>query len=71
MGLIGLIKAMFGQRPGRDISGLADATLDAGAIDESVALMQGVSVYQLTDQGLALQATLQGTKYWQDDKLND
>ena len=64
---------------GWDFSGQADAAAttdaeagdEAGAMDESIALMQGVSVYQLTDQGLALQATLQGTKYWQDDKLNN
>lgn len=63
---------------GWDFSGQADAAAttdaeageEAGAADESIALMQGVSVYQLTDKGLALQATLQGTKYWQDDKLN-
>jgi lipid-binding SYLF domain-containing protein len=64
---------------GWDFSGQADAaaTTDAeenqqgGAMDESVALMKEVSVYQLTDKGLALQATLQGTKYWQDKDLNE
>jgi len=63
---------------GWDFSGQADAaaTTDAdekeqaGAMDESLALMKEVSVYQLTDKGLALQVTLQGTKYWQDGKLN-
>ena len=39
-------------------------------MDESMALMNDVTVYQLTDAGLALQATLQGTKYWKDGKLN-
>jgi hypothetical protein len=29
-----------------------------------------VSLYQLTENGLALQATLQGTKYWKSKKLN-
>ena len=46
---------------GWDFSGQADAaaTTDAdnkaelGALDESVALMDGVSVYQMTDKGLA------------------
>jgi hypothetical protein len=32
--------------------------------------IQGASVYQLTDKGLALQATLQSTKYWTSDKLD-
>lgn len=30
----------------------------------------GVYLYQMTDAGLALQATIQGTKYWKDDDLN-
>jgi len=30
----------------------------------------GVYVYQITKKGLALQITLQGTKYYKDDDLN-
>ena len=30
----------------------------------------GVKLYQITDDGLALQATIQGTKFWKDDELN-
>lgn len=48
----------------------ADARTEAGAADSAVSLADGVTVYQLTDKGLALQATLQGTRYWKDDKLN-
>lgn len=48
----------------------ADAQKEAGAVDMAATLTQGVSVYQLTDKGLALQATLQGTKYWKNDDLN-
>jgi hypothetical protein len=29
-----------------------------------------VEVYQFTKNGIALQATLQGTKYWKDRDLN-
>jgi hypothetical protein len=29
-----------------------------------------MEVYQLTKNGLALQATVQGTKYWKDKELN-
>ena len=59
---------------GWDFSGQADAaakSADKGA-EGSVAasLVNGVSVYQLTEAGLALQATLQGTKYWVNDDLN-
>ena len=31
---------------------------------------QKVKMYQLTEQGLAAQATMQGYKYWPDDELN-
>jgi hypothetical protein len=41
-----------------------------GSAEGAATLVQGVTVYQLTDQGLALQATLQGTKYWKNDDLN-
>ena len=30
----------------------------------------GVKLFQLTESGLALQATIQGTKYWKDEDLN-
>jgi len=29
-----------------------------------------VTIYQFTETGLALQATIKGTKFWLDDKLN-
>jgi hypothetical protein len=32
--------------------------------------INSVSIYQLMENGLALQATLQGTKYWKSQKLN-
>ena len=59
---------------GWDFSGQADAaakSTDKGAEGSAAAsLVDGVSVYQLTEAGLALQATLQGTKYWVSDSLN-
>ncbi len=59
---------------GWDFSGQADAaakTSDKGAEGSAATtVVNGVSVYQLTEAGLALQATLQGTKYWKSDKLN-
>lgn len=59
---------------GWDFSGQADAaakTTDKGG-EGSVAAtaINGVSIYQLTEAGLTLQATLQGTKYWKSEKLN-
>jgi lipid-binding SYLF domain-containing protein len=59
---------------GWDFSGQADAA--AKSDDKGAALagagtvQQGVEVFQLTKNGLALQATLQGTKYWKDKDLN-
>ena len=51
----------------------ADAAAKAGekggAIGGEV-LVDGVTVYQLTESGLALQATVKGTKYWKDASLN-
>lgn len=38
----------------------------AGAVD----IAPGIKLYQLTQHGLALQATIQGTKFWIDDELS-
>jgi hypothetical protein len=32
--------------------------------------MDGIKVYQLTESGIALQATVQGTKFYKDPNLN-
>jgi lipid-binding SYLF domain-containing protein len=59
---------------GWDFSGQADAaakTTDRGGEASAAGtVVNGVSIYQLTEAGLALQATLQGTKYWKSDSLN-
>lgn len=59
---------------GWDLSGQADAAAkagtDGGEISEAGTVVNGATVYQLTENGLALQATIQGTKYWADDDLN-
>jgi lipid-binding SYLF domain-containing protein len=59
---------------GWDFSGQADAAAKSdrkgGAATGSAALVPGVEVYQITRNGIALQATLQGTKYWRDKDLN-
>ena len=55
-------------------SGQADAAAKAGdkggAYSGAVQVEPGVWVYQITKNGLALQLTLQGTKYYKDDDLN-
>jgi len=59
---------------GWDASGQADATAKAGneggSYSGATSVAPGVWVYQITKNGLALQATLQGTKYSRDDDLN-
>jgi len=55
-------------------SGQAAAAAKAGdkggAYSGAVEVAPGVWVYQITKNGLALQLTLQGTKYYKDDDLN-
>ena len=55
-------------------SGQADAAAktskSGGAYSGATMIEPGVWVYQITKKGLALQLTLQGTKYYKDDDLN-
>ena len=59
---------------GWDADAHAEASAKSGqkgaAYEGAISVAPGVWVYQLTETGLALQATLQGTKYSKDDKLN-
>jgi len=48
----------------------AKAGKSGGAYSGAVEVDPGVWVYQITKNGLALQLTLQGTKYYKDDDLN-
>lgn len=41
-----------------------------GAMSGAAAVADGVSMYQLTDKGLAAEITAKGTKYYKDDELN-
>jgi len=58
---------------GLSFGGNADAAAKAstqGAAVGGELLLDGIKVYQLTESGIALQATLQGTKFWKDKELN-
>jgi lipid-binding SYLF domain-containing protein len=58
---------------GLNIGANADAAAKASTQGEAVGgelLLDGVKVYQLTESGLALQATIQGTKFFKDPELN-
>ncbi len=61
----------------------ADGTVSAGSSTDlragtqksdvtgaALATRGGMEVYQFTESGVALQATVSGTKYWKDSKLN-
>jgi len=43
---------------------------DGGAINAAITVAPGIRLYKLTENGLAIQATIQGTKYWKDGDLN-
>jgi lipid-binding SYLF domain-containing protein len=48
----------------------AKSSTGGGALSGAVSVSPGIWVYQMTDKGLALQLTLQGTKYYKNDDLN-
>jgi lipid-binding SYLF domain-containing protein len=59
---------------GWEWGGEADAAAKSGdtgaAAAASADVQGGIEVYLLTEAGVALQATVSGTKYWKDDELN-
>ena len=62
------------QQEGWDFSAQADANLESesegAGMETAVTAMPGTKIYQMTDAGVALQATLQGTKFWANKDLN-
>ena len=59
---------------GWEANAQADAAAKAddkgGAFNGAITVAPGIRLYKLTKSGLALQATIQGTKYWKDGDLN-
>ena len=43
---------------------------DKGGAASGEVVIENITIYQLTETGLALQATIKGTKYWKDEELN-
>lgn len=62
------------QTEGWDFAGKADAGAESGGkgagTEQAITVVPGTTIYQLTEAGIALQATLQGTKFWADEDLN-
>jgi lipid-binding SYLF domain-containing protein len=60
---------------GWTFGGESDAAFKGGdtgaAMSGALAVAPGLRIYQLTQSGLALQATVHGTKYWVDTYVND
>ena len=61
-------------RSGWEFGGHADAAAKAGEsggeLSGEGAIGSGIEAYSMTESGLALQATVAGTKYWKDKNLN-
>jgi lipid-binding SYLF domain-containing protein len=59
---------------GWEFGGQADAAAKSsekgGAVGGQASFNQTIEIYTLTEAGVALQATIAGTKYWKDDELN-
>ena len=71
-GITRLNDARVAQELGADSLGFVFVPASARFLTPEAAatIVPGVQIYQMTEAGLALQATLQGTKYWKDDELN-
>lgn len=59
---------------GWEFGGSADATAEAGeqggGAETRGTVSRDIEVYQLTDSGVSLQATVRGTRFWRDNELN-
>ena len=59
---------------GWEVGGHADASAKAGdkggAVNSAGDVSSGMEIYQITESGLALQATVTAAKYWKDKDLN-
>ncbi len=62
------------EKEGWDFSGQADLNAESNTegdgAETAYTAMPGTTIYQITEQGLAAQITLQGTKFWPDEDLN-
>jgi len=59
-----------GWQAGAQADAAAKDDNQGGSIDGAISISPEITFYQVTKKGLALQATIQGTKYWKDEDLN-
>jgi lipid-binding SYLF domain-containing protein len=55
---------------GGQASATAELNEEGGGLAGAMSVSPGVWMYQLTDDGIALELTGKGTKYYKDDDLN-
>jgi len=55
---------------GGQATAAAQASGEGGALAGAMSIKPGIWLYQLTDDGLALELTAKGTKYYKDNNLN-
>ena len=60
----------YGWDAGAQADAAAKSSDKGGAFAGAISVAPGIELYQITENGLALQATIQGTKYWRDDDLS-
>lgn len=59
-----------GWEAGTQATAAAKSGASGAAYQGAVSVSPGVWLYQMTDKGLAVEATVKGTKYYKDDDLN-
>ena len=59
-----------GWEGGAHADAVAKAGKKGGSAEGAITVAPDVDLYQMTENGLALEATIQGTKYFKDDDLN-
>jgi len=60
-----------GWQAGAQADAAAKSDDKGDALAAAIDVGPGIKLYQLTENGLAIQATIQGTKYWKNDDLNE
>jgi len=60
----------YGWEANAQADAAAKAGKKGGAFGAAITVAPGIRLYKMTKNGLALQATIQGTKYWKDTDLN-
>lgn len=59
-----------GWQAGAQADAAAKDDSQGGSMEGAISISPEITFYQVTKKGLALQATIQGTKYWKDKDLN-